>query len=206
MKRHCKMIMAGIPVVLATVMAVVCFPLTTSCAGGQTEKNVAVEKIVAYLKGKNVRMHEERLKAVVSTVYEESQQYDLDYRLALAVIKVESNFQQDVISSKGARGLFQIKPSLAKYIAKDAGVIFNSAQCLHEPDKNIRLGIHHLSQLIDDFKSLSVALHAYNAGSRRAKAAPKDSKEPKTVFTKRVLKEYQKNIELLPESDELEKK
>jgi soluble lytic murein transglycosylase len=163
------------------------------------EKTAVLERVVAHLRGKEVRMHDEKLRAVVDTVYEESLSHDIDYRLALAVITVESNFKPAVVSKKGARGLFQIKPSLAKYIAKDAGVTFEGAECLKEPDKNIKLGIYHLSRLVEDFRSLPTALNAYNLGETRARAGQKGKGRPKTAFTRRVLKEYQNNISMLPE-------
>jgi soluble lytic murein transglycosylase len=173
-------------------------------AAGKPEKTAAVEKTVAYLKGKNIGIAEDNLKAVVHAVYDQSRQRDLDYRLALAVIEVESNFKKDVVSQKGARGLFQIKPSLAKYIAKDAGVAFDGSECLHEPDKNIKLGVYHLSKLVEDFKDLPIALHAYNAGASKLKGRTAKSGEPRTPFAKRVLKEYEKNLSVLPEAGEPE--
>ena len=164
-----------------------------------------VDRIVAYLKGKHVDMKEDSLKAVVHTVCDESQQRDLDYRLALAVIKVESNFKQDVVSEKGARGLFQIMPSLARYIAKDAGVKYNGSQCLHEPDNNIKLGVYHLSKLVGEFESLPTALHAYNVGAGKVKARAPDADEPKTAYTRKVLREYKKNLRVLPDADDVGK-
>jgi soluble lytic murein transglycosylase len=169
-------------------------------ARAQAEKNEVIEQIVSYLRGRKVEIGDDKLKAMVHSIYDESQQADLDYRLALAVVQVESNFKHDVVSNKGARGLFQIKPSLAKYIAKDAGVTYNGDKCLHEPDKNIKLGVYHLSRLVDDFKSLPTALFAYNAGTSRTKSRTSKS-EPKTAFTKRVLKEYEKNMNVLPDAD-----
>ena len=197
------------------MLAVLLFPLAATAlvglsgkvasADGESGKNALISKIVAYLKGRKVDMKEDKLKAVVDAVYDQSQQHDLDYRLALALIKVESNFRQDVVSHKGAHGLFQIKPSLAKCIAKDAGVSWSGSQCLHETDKNIKLGIYHLSRLVSDFKSLPTALHAYNVGTTNAKNRDQDKGEPKTTFTQRVLKEYEKALSVLPDADELEK-
>lgn len=201
MKWYQKIVIVSIPLVLMTGVTLKGFSFENVMSGTSYEKNVVIERIVEYLKGKNVDMHEERLKSVVHTVYEQSQQYDLDYRLALAVIKVESNFQDDVVSRKGARGLFQIKPSLAKYIAKDAGVTFSGADCLHESEKNIKLGVYHLSKLLGDFKSVSTALHAYNVGTGKLKGRSAQKAEPKNSFTKKVLKEYQKNIAVLPEGE-----
>ena len=177
----------------------------SASANGGSERNAVVDGIVAYLLGKHVDMKEDKLKAVVSTVCDEARQRDLDYRLALAVIKVESNFKQDVVSEKGAEGLFQIKPSLARYIAKDAGVKLIGTQCLREPDNNIKLGVYHLSKLVGDFESLPTALHAYNVGTDKAKARDPNADEPMTEFTKRVLREYRMNLSRLPGGDEMEK-
>jgi soluble lytic murein transglycosylase len=169
------------------------------CADQPNPKATIIEQVVQYLKGKNVKIADHKLRDMAVTVYEESQAYDLDYRLVLAVIKVESNFRNDAVSCKGARGLLQIKPSLAKYIAKDAGGRYDGVQSLHDADNNIKLGIYHLSSLIDDFKTVSAALHAYNVGETRAKKRLFGNNEPKTRFTSHVLKEYQKNIEVLPD-------
>jgi soluble lytic murein transglycosylase len=202
MKRRArKMAVLIVPFAILAGIALCALAYRTALAKGEAEKNEVIEKTVSYLKGKNIDMGADKLKKVVHSVYKESQQCDLDYRLALAVIKVESNFKQDVVSNKGARGLFQIKPSLAKYIAKDAGVTYDGNQCLHEPEKNIKLGVYHLSKLVEDFKNLPTALHAYNAGESRLKARP-SKKEPTTTFTKRVMKEYENNLSILPDAGE----
>ena len=174
----------------------------TAHAKSEAEKNDAMEKVIVYLKNENVHMKEGKLKKVVHSVYKESRQYDLDYRLALAVIKAESNFQQHAVSNKGARGLMQIKPSLAKYIAKDAGVKYKGDGYLDQPEKNIKLGVYHLARLVEDFKNLPTALHAYNAGETRVRART-SKKEPKTAYTKQVMEEYEKNLSVLPDANEL---
>jgi soluble lytic murein transglycosylase len=195
------------------VLAVLLFPLAAmlvvglegrnASAGGESEKNAAIERVVSYLKGKKVGMEEEGLKAVVSTVYDQSQKHEIDYRLVLALIKVESNFRQDAVS-KGAHGLFQMKPATAKRVARDAGVTWNGSQSLHETDSNIKLGVCHLSKLVEDFKSVPTALHAYNAGAGKVKVRAAGRGELKTAFAQRVLKEYKKNLSVLPDADELD--
>ena len=205
MRRRSKMTMVTVPLILLLGTALTGLSFKSASANGGSEKNAVIDRIVAYLKGKHVDMKEDSLKAVVHTVCDESQQRDLDYRLALAVIKVESNFSQDVVSEKGARGLFQIKPSLARYIAKDAGVKWNGSQCLHEPDKNIKLGVYHLSKLVGEFESLPTALHAYNVGTGKVKARAPDANEPKTAYTRKVLREYKKNLAVLPDANDVGK-
>jgi soluble lytic murein transglycosylase len=167
----------------------------------QSLKETVIQQIVHFIKGKNVRLRDDTLTRMANTVYEESQLYELDYRLVLAVIKVESNFKHDAVSNRGARGLMQVKPSLAKFIARDAGVSYSGHDCLSEPENNIKLGVYHLSRLMEDFKDMAIALHAYNAGPAKVKGKLFKDKEPKNKFAKHVLNEYHKNIEVLPDME-----
>ena len=167
----------------------------------ESPREAIVQQIIHFIKGKNVRLHDDTLTQMANTVYEESQLHELDYRLVLAVIRVESNFRHDVVSKRGARGLMQIKPSLAKYIAKGAGVDYSGRDCLSEPESNIKLGVYHLSQLMEDFKDMATALHAYNAGPAKLKGKLFKDKEPKNKFAKHVLGEYRKNIDVLPDME-----
>ena len=131
-------------------------------AGVQTVKQAqtsayhddAIENIASYLKEQMPEEPEDVVRDIANYVYTESKERDLDYRLVLAVMKVESNFKQDAVSSKGARGLLQIKPSLGRGIAETLGVTWSGDRILHEPEKNIKFGVYHLSQLIEDFETL----------------------------------------------------
>jgi soluble lytic murein transglycosylase len=181
--------------------ALLIYPASPSFAEDEDEspKEAVIQQIVRFIKSKNVRLHDETLTKMANTVYEESQLRELDYRLILAVIKVESNFTHDAVSNRGARGLMQIKPSLAKFIAKDAGGSYNGHGSLSEPENNIKLGVYHLSRLVEDFKDTATALHAYNAGPAKLKKKLFQDKEPKNRFAKHVLSEYRRNIEVLPD-------
>ncbi len=44
------------------------------------------------------------------------------------------------------------------------GVTWQGDTTLDEPDKNIKIGVHVFSKLINDFKSVQMALHAYHVG------------------------------------------
>jgi soluble lytic murein transglycosylase-like protein len=76
--------------------------------------------------------------------------------LLRAVIVVESGFDADAISPKGARGLMQLMPATARaYGAADAG----------DPSQNIHAGARYLRDLIDRYENdLELVLAAYNAG------------------------------------------
>jgi soluble lytic murein transglycosylase len=180
-------------------------------AGVQTSKTVqttrghdsTTENIVSYLKEHMPDIPEARLREIADHVYAESKERDLDYRLVLAIMKVESNFNEEAVSSKGARGLLQIKPSLGRGIAEDLGVAWSGDRILHEPDKNIKFGVYHLSQLIDDFDTLPWALYAYNSGSTRARKLASKHRQPGLHFAKAVLSEYEKTMTVLPDPEQI---
>jgi len=102
-----------IPIFAIIAFTLTTFSITEAFTDENTEKEMIIAKTVEYLKEKRVKANEDTLKTIANTVYEESQQYNLDYRLILAVMKVESNFRHNAISRKGARGLLQIKPGKA---------------------------------------------------------------------------------------------
>ena len=75
--------------------------------------------------------------------------------LILAVIKVESGFDSRAVSRKGAMGLMQLMPDTAS----DLGVTDP-----FDPVQNIFGGAKYLSDCMETFKNLGLALAAYNAG------------------------------------------
>lgn len=81
----------------------------------------------------------------------------LDPALIRAVASVESGFNPQAVSPKGARGVMQFMPSTARrYGVTD----------LHDPYQSIRAGAEHLRDLLEEFDGdLRLALAAYNAGS-----------------------------------------
>jgi soluble lytic murein transglycosylase len=164
-----------------------------------TNQDDAIENIVSYLEEQMPDMPEGKVRKIANYVYTESTERDLDYRLVLAVMKVESNFRQDAVSSKGARGLLQIKPSLGRGIAETLGVTWSGDRILHEPEKNIKFGVYQLSKLIEDFDTLSWALYAYNSGPTKARELAAKNKQPGLRFAKAVLREYEKTMTVLPE-------
>jgi soluble lytic murein transglycosylase len=189
---------ALIPIIVITFVA---FTLVFAADNVGNEKNIITAEIFQYLKDKKVRASDDKLKKIANSVYEEAKDYEIDYRLVLAVMKVESNFKSDAISKKGARGLLQIKPSLAKYVSKETGVAIKSPKCLEEPEKNIRIGVSHLSWLMEKFENLNTALHAYNVGLGKIKPSTSEDDGPDTRFTRKVLTEYHLIKTVLPDPD-----
>jgi len=119
-------------------------------------------------------------------IIDECGNYDLDPFLILAVIQTESNFTPKAVSSKGAIGLMQVMPKTGEYVAKNLGISYNGSKSLYDPFVNVKLGIHYLSFLEDQFDSTENALAAYNYGpSRFAKSKTLAKNPPK--YVKKVL-------------------
>lgn len=98
-----------------------------------------------------------------------SARWKVDKFLAIAVMKVESNFSEAAHSQSGAVGLMQIMPETAAWIAyslgEDSDEIAADIKNLRNPDTNIRYGTWYLAELEDEFHGNDVlALAAYNAG------------------------------------------
>jgi hypothetical protein len=82
-------------------------------------------------------------------------QYNVDPRLLAAVMTPESSGDPTAVSPKGAVGLMQLEPGTAK----DMGVTDST-----DPKQNIFGGAKYLSQQLDKYQSVPLALAAYNAG------------------------------------------
>jgi soluble lytic murein transglycosylase-like protein len=100
---------------------------------------------------------------VARTVAEECEARSLDPALVLAVIKVESHFRVAVTSPRGARGLMQVMPRVAREL--NGGTL--EAGALEDPTTNIRLGTTLLRTLVNRYNgNLPHALAAYNLGPK----------------------------------------
>ena len=92
-----------------------------------------------------------------------SKENNLSDSFVYAVIKCESGFESDVVSSVGARGLMQIMPDTFSWIH---GRLKDGAEYddMFEPEKNIRYGCHLYGYLIEKYSSEELAIAAYHAG------------------------------------------
>jgi len=88
----------------------------------------------------------------------------LDPALIAAVIYAESKFNARD-SSTGAKGLMQIQPATAKFIARRSGGTEFAVADLSDPQTNISYGSYYLRYLLDRYGSNeTLALAAYNGG------------------------------------------
>jgi soluble lytic murein transglycosylase len=89
----------------------------------------------------------------------------VDPYLTYAVMRTESRFRPDAVSRVGARGLMQLMPATARWIARITPSAKPEAARYRAPGPNIWLGSWYLRDLVDRFGANAVhVLGAYNAG------------------------------------------
>jgi len=102
--------------------------------------------------------------ADASIIREQAAAKRLDPALIAAVIYTESKFEPHT-SSAGARGLMQILPTTAEYLAQLSGGHTFTTGDLSQPSVNVAYGSYYLRYLLDRYNGNEMlALAAYNGG------------------------------------------
>ena len=92
-------------------------------------------------------------------------EYNLRPAFVAAIIRNESSFRTDAESSVGARGLMQLMPDTAEWIAGKIGDSNYSFDHLYDAETNIRYGCWYLNYLSKLFRGDAVLVSsAYHAG------------------------------------------
>ena len=115
--------------------------------------------ILLFFIGKNIYKTD-----YLSIIGKECQKYNIDKYEVLSIIKAESNFKADAVSSKNAIGLMQLTLDTANWCAERNGIDKISESDLYVPEINIKLGIYYYNYLLERYGDFDTALAAYNAG------------------------------------------
>jgi hypothetical protein len=98
--------------------------------------------------------------AIQKFLVDEANRQSIDPALALAIAKVESDFNPRALSHAGAKGIMQIMPATAE------GVFGISSDQLFDAKTNIKLGISFIKKLLARYdQRTDIALSHYNGGS-----------------------------------------
>lgn len=118
-----------------------------------------------------------------SIVFDMAKQNNVEPALLFAIARRESSFMADAYSSAGAAGLMQLKPSTASYVAKTK---INRSQ-LFDPDKNVQLGSHYWSYLMERTNQNPIlTAAAYNAGLRKVSSWLPDKEMPADAWIETI--------------------
>jgi len=86
------------------------------------------------------------------------------------LMRQESRFVMDARSTAGARGLMQVMPSTAKWVARKLGMTDFVPARMEDMDTNVLLGTSYLKMVLENLDNHPVlASAAYNAGPGRAR-------------------------------------
>lgn len=97
-------------------------------------------------------------------IYCLSQGYNIDYSFVMGLIKTESTFQPNIISTTNDYGLMQINKVNHTWLKKELGITD-----FLDPYQNIRSGLYILRNLFEKYEDPEKVLMAYNMGESGAK-------------------------------------
>ncbi len=158
-----------------------------------SQREQAIREILEVLERQPTGLANVTKEELAEVIYEEATRYNHDPKFILALIFTESEFYNWAVSQKGAKGLMQIMPYVAKSLARDLGIEWSGDRTLFNPYLNIRIGIYYLSQLMHDFKDVGTALTAYNYGPTYVKGLIERKERIPNDYYRRFVTVY-KNI------------
>ncbi len=112
------------------------------------------------------RMRVRYPRAYWPLVLEVAKETNLDPYLILAVARQESTYRPDLTSHAGARGLMQVMPSTAEWLAgAESALSHSEAGRLDVPRNSLRLGAYYIRRMLNrSGGNLVYAIASYNAG------------------------------------------
>jgi soluble lytic murein transglycosylase-like protein len=97
---------------------------------------------------------------LAAKIYDIAVAEGIDPKIAYGLVRVESEFTNRAISSKGALGLTQVMPATARFFEPKL-----QRADLFDPETNLHIGFRFLKELIAKYDGdVDLALHAYNRG------------------------------------------
>ena len=123
-----------------------------------------VQRVVERLELRMPALGEGDRRTLARTLVVEAEAARIDPLLVLALIEIESSYDPEARSGRGASGLMQLREPTLRREVERAGL---DGLDLRDPTVNVRAGIRYLRRLLDAFGREEHALMAYNAGPNR---------------------------------------
>lgn len=147
------------------------------------------EEVYRFIQRFHTGLSPEDERELAKVIVREAERYDCPPELVLAIIVVESSFRYRAVSPKGAVGLMQLRPFVAKAMAREMGIPLEVGR-VFDPKLNVKIGLFYLSKLLLRFGDLEVALVAYNYGPTYVARRLKEGKPLPRTYVRRVLRYY----------------
>ncbi len=123
-----------------------------------------------------------------NTIKAEASAKQVDPFLAQGLIREESRYNVQAVSSSNALGLMQLLPGTAMGVAKRLGVPIKSKDDIHKPENNLKFGIDYISYVMSRHKgNAMLAVASYNGGPNAVAGwTKKYSLEDPDVFVENI--------------------
>ncbi len=158
---------------------------------GLNDREQTIREILEVLERHPTGLANVTKEELAEVIYEEAIRHNHDPKFILALIAIESSFQNWSVSEQGAKGLMQIMPYVAESLAQEMGIEWSGDRTLFNPYLNIKMGIYYLTQLTKDFNDIRLALAAYNYGPTYIKGLMERKEGIPLNYNRKFLTAYQ---------------
>jgi soluble lytic murein transglycosylase-like protein len=128
---------------------------------------------------------------VAAAIGSAQQAHQIDPLLILAIIEQESRFDPHARGARGSLGLMQIRPFVARDIARRHGIPWKGPRTLLDPAANVSIGACYLGEMFAMYPDPALAIAAYNLGPYRVRRLRARGHDPKPKYLTSVLERFQ---------------